>query len=189
MTRRSALAALALALALLACKNKRDEVPNPATSKYPATEDGVRQLLTDLRAGDARAKTRELKPVSADYKAVYADDAVAAKAAAGYDKLWATDPKAVIEADPAFSEIKVWKATTEDFQKWTEHVDKNFPGGYRRVAGMLKPGVTVYRWNFVKPGESGGVPFDGLIHVNGRWAWFPKPWRIIAVPEKAGSNE
>jgi hypothetical protein len=22
------------------------------------------------------------------------------------------------------------------------------------------------------------MAYDGLIYVNGHWAWFPKPWRI-----------
>ena len=31
----------------------------------------------------------------------------------------------------------------------------------------------------VLPGESLGMAFDGLVHVNGHWAWFPKPWRAL----------
>ena len=41
-----------------------------------------------------------------------------------------------------------------------------------------KPGLTVYRWKYTKPGEPLGMAYDGLIYVNGHWAWFPKPWRI-----------
>lgn len=24
-----------------------------------------------------------------------------------------------------------------------------------------------------------GMAYDGLIYVNGHWAWFPKPWRVL----------
>ena len=45
-----------------------------------------------------------------------------------------------------------------------------FPGGYKRVADKFKPGLTVYRWKYVKPGEKLGMSFDGLVYVNNHWA-------------------
>ena len=42
-----------------------------------------------------------------------------------------------------------------------------FPGGYKAVLPHLKPGNAIVRFKFVKPGETHGMAFDGLIHVNG----------------------
>lgn len=175
MTRRSLLVFVALAFAVVACKK---EGGGAATSKYPGTEEGARQLLTDLRtSSDAKGMTLALKPSSDDYKAVFVGDA-AAKAEAGYEKLW-SDPKAVIAASPANTELLLSKATTDDLQKWTSEAEANFPGGYKRVADKFKPGLTVYRWKYAKPGEKLGMAFDGLVFVNNHWAWFPKPWRVL----------
>jgi len=173
MTRRSVFAFVVLALFVVACKK---EGGGGATSKYPGTEEGAKKLLTDIRSGDAAAMTKALKPTSDDYKAVFVEGA-AAKAESAYEKLW-SDPKAVIGADPANTELLLWKATTDELQKGAGDAS-NFPGGYKKVADKFKPGLTVYRWKYVKPGKDTGMAFDGLVHVNGHWAWFPKPWRAV----------
>jgi hypothetical protein len=175
MNRRIVLVIVTLALAAVACKKGGG---SGETSKYPGTEDGARQMLTDIRTSpDAKAMTLALKPASADYKAVFAGDA-AAKAEAGYEKLW-SDPKAVITASPANTELLLSKATTDELKQWTAAAEADFPGGYKKVADKLQPGLTVYRWKYTKPGEKLGMSYDGLIFVNGHWAWFPKPWRVL----------
>jgi len=174
MTRRLVLIAIAT-LALAACSKKGGG--SEATSKYPGTEDGAKQMLTDLRTSpDAAGMTKALEPTSADYKAVFTDD-FASKAEKGYEQLW-SDPKSVIGADPANTELKLFKATSDDIKAWTPAVEADFPGGYQKVKDSFKPGLTVYRWKYTKPGETLGMAYDGLIYVNNHWAWFPKPWRI-----------
>jgi hypothetical protein len=176
MIRRSVLVFVALAFTVVACKKGGGS--GASASKYPGTEDGARQLLSDLRvSSDAKAMTLELKPSSADYQAVFVGDA-AAKAESGYDKLW-SDPRTVITASPANTELLLSKVTTDDLQKWTPAAEADFPGGYKRVADKFKPGLTVYRWKYAKPGEKLGMAFDGLVHVNDHWVWFPKPWRVF----------
>ena len=175
MTRRSVFVVVALAFAVMACKKSG----GAELSRYPGTEDGARQLLTDIRtSSDARAMALALKPSTADYRAVFVDE-VAAKAESNYEKLW-SDPKAAITASPANTELKLSKATTDELQKWTSNAEAEFPGAYKRVADRFKLGLTVYRWKYVKPGEQLGMAYDGLVHVNGHWAWFPKPWRFLA---------
>ena len=177
MTRRCLFVFVALSFAVMACK--KGGGGGAELSKYAGTEEGAKQLLTDIRvSNDAKAMTLALKPSSADYKAVFVDD-TAAKAEAGYDKLW-SDPKAVISAAPENTELTLSKVTTDDLQKWTPQAEADFPGGYKRVADKFKPGLTVYRWKYVKPGEKLGMSFDGLVYVNNHWAWFPKPWRVLS---------
>lgn len=171
-----------LLLAAVACKKSSQDV-----SKYPGTEEGARQLLTEIRtSSDARGMTLALRPTAADYKAVFVDDATAARAEVAYDKIF-SDAKAVITAPAERSELKLSKATTDDLQKWTAEAQADFPGGYKRVASKFKPGLTLYRWKYVKPGEKLGTSYDGLVFVNGHWTWFPKPWRVIGDPGDDGS--
>jgi hypothetical protein len=143
---------------------------------FAGTEEGARQLLSDIRTGDARAKTQALKPTSADYKAVFSDDEVA-NAEAGYAKVWG-DPNVVMSAEPEQTELRLWKATSEELQQGASAA-RAFPGGYKQLVGKLKPGLTLYSWKYVKPGATAGMAYDGLVFVNDHWAWFPKPYRAI----------
>jgi hypothetical protein len=172
MTRRTFASLIILvALAAAACGKA-----SGGNTDYPGTEEGAKKLLTDIRtAKDPRAMTLTLKPSSADYKTVYTDD-FAAKAEPGYEKLW-SDPRAIIGADPANSELLLFHATTEDIKAQNDN-GKEFPGGYKRVVDNFKPGITWYRWKYAKPGETLGMAYDGLTYVNGHWVWFPKPWRV-----------
>ncbi len=56
---------------------------------------------------------------------------------------------------------------------------KQFPGGYRRLQGHLKPDFVWHTFKFVKRGESAGLAFDGLTRIDERFVWFPKPWRAV----------
>jgi len=59
-------------------------------------------------------------------------------------------------------------------------LSSKFPGGYRRVADKLHPDRIWAIFKYVVPGERLGMAWDGLVRVDeGRWAWFPKPWRVI----------
>lgn len=170
---------VAALLAFTGCdKGKDGGGGGAATSKYPGTEEGAKQLLTDIRKDEGTAKqmTLALKPSTADYQAVFEGDKAAA-AEKKYAELWSSGP--AIGAKPENTELKLWKATSDDLKAWTADAQANFPGGYQKVGAHLKPGLTWYRWKYTKPGETLGMAFDGLVHVNGHWAWFPKPWRAI----------
>jgi hypothetical protein len=120
--------------------------------------------------------TKALKPTTADYRAVFGDNA--SKAESHYEKLW-SDPKIKIGASSENTGLLLSKATTEELKSWTGEAMTDFPGGYKRIADKYQPNLTVYRWKYVKPGETSGMAYDGLIYVNGHWAWFPKPWRML----------
>jgi len=172
MTRRTA---VALAL-LLACKKGGGEA---APGKYPGNDEGARALLADLRTGEAAALTAALRPSATDYKAVFVD-AAAAKAEAGYERLWSTSTsKTPITADPAATGIELHKATTEDLQKWTSRAEEHFPASYRKIADQLRPGLTIYQWKYTAPASPVPKVYDGLIYVNNHWVWMPKPWRVL----------
>lgn len=159
------------ALAIAACSKA-------GAASQPGTEAGARALLAEfLKPGtDRAALTKALKPSHADYTAVFSGDD-ADKAEKAYSALW--DSKdAVFEPKEGQTELKLFSATSEELKAHAPAA-REFPGGWAKVTDSLKPGLTFYRWKFVRPGEDLGMAFDGLVHVNGHWAVFPKPWRAL----------
>jgi hypothetical protein len=59
-------------------------------------------------------------------------------------------------------------------------VNLDLPGGYERIKGRLKPGVTVYGFKYVVPGQTTGMAYDWLIKVGNDWILIPKLWRAFA---------
>lgn len=148
-----------------------------ASSKFPGTEEGAKQLLGEfLKPGaDYAALSKQLRPTKDDYKAVYGD--AADKLAATYDPAW-DKGELVLKPNDGQTELKLWSATSDDLKNGTGNANE-FPGGYKKVADKLQAGITLYRFKFVKPGEDLGMAFDGLVYVNGHWVIIPKPWRAL----------
>jgi hypothetical protein len=130
---------------------------------------------------DAAAATLALRPSLEDARAVFAAE-VADRVHAGYAVLWDTRP--VIRARPGQSEIDVVAALPE-ILAGDNPISRGFPGGYRGILPWLRPGVPWVRWRYHRPGTGAGMAFDGLVALDGRWAWFPKPWRVVGevVPQ------
>ena len=61
------------------------------------------------------------------------------------------------------------------------------PAAWKDIVDQLNPSITVYCFKFVKPGETLGMTYDGLIFVNGHWAMFPKPFKALR-PAAAGGT-
>ena len=148
-----------------------------AASTHPATEEGAKALLAEfLKPGaDHAALSKNLRPTQADYAAVFEPD-LAAKAEAVYGPAW-DGGQLVIAPKAGQTEVKVFSATSEELKSWSGAA-ADFPGGYKDVAAQIKPGVKVYRFKFVEPGQDLGMAYDGLVNVNGNWRIFPKPWRV-----------
>ena len=77
------------------------------------------------------------------------------------------------------TELLLSSATSEELQKWTGNAKDQFPGGYEKIGPSIADGFTFYRFKFVAPGAKLGMAFDGLVHVNGHWRLFPKPYRVF----------
>lgn len=146
-------------------------------SAHPATEEGAKALLAEFvkPGADHAALSKQLRPTKADYDAVFEPE-LAAKADAVYGPAW--DGGALVIAPKAGqTEVKVFSATSDELKSWSGGAAE-FPGGYKDVAAQIKPGVKVYRFKFVEPGQDLGMAYDGLVNVNGNWRIFPKPWRV-----------
>ncbi len=125
---------------------------------------------------NAAELSKKLAPTKADYAAVFAGDA-AAKAEAAYSPLWERG-QLVIAGKADQTEIKLSRATTDELKAGTGNASA-FPGGYKTAATLMKSGLTVYAFKFVKPGETLGMAYDGLVWVNNHFVIFPKPWRFL----------
>ncbi|MFO0749536.1 MAG: hypothetical protein U1F43_28275 [Myxococcota bacterium] len=142
---------------------------------YPGTADGAKAMVTDMLKGDMAAIAAKLKPSKEDIAAIY-DASVVDAVNEHVEKMFAE--LGGVGAKEGQSEVVFMAATSEDFKAGNDAA-KKFPGGYARIADKLKPGVTFYAWKYVKPGESSGMAFDGLVFVNGHWVWIPKSFRAI----------
>ena len=182
----STLLTAVLATALAGCGEDAADTPAAQTTQqatqqaaqdgaYPKTDEGAKALLQALPKDPALVG--RLKPTTEDYKALFAGDA-AAKAERFYaTNLWNGDAK--VGGDAGQTELKLFKATSEEIRSWSSTVEANFPGGYQQVGPHLKPGLTWYRWKYTEPGKDTGMAYEGLVHVNGHWVWTPKPWKAL----------
>lgn len=145
-----------------------------ATPRSQASVAG-RQLLRKFFAADAdhAALTASLKPGPGDVRAVYAEP-LASRLIASYEQLF--QPGAVIRPKPEHEDLITVFTTTGELRSGAPVLGE-FPGGYKKVLPHFIANVPIGRFKFVKPGESLGLAFDGLIFVNGRWVLMPKPWR------------
>jgi hypothetical protein len=157
---------------------KESDSAAAGTVDFPGDETGARQLLSQFfQAGmDKEALTKKLRPHSGDFSAVFKPE-VAKQVEEGYREPW-DQGKIVIHAKPGETELLLGWVTTGDLQKQNEAAAA-FPIGYAKAAPYFNEGLKIYRFKFVRPGEQLGFAWDGLIFVNGHWAFFPKPWRVI----------
>lgn len=85
-------------------------------------------------------------------------------------------PTGGIEAQPAgVDQVFVGPA---GLLRWPNPVSDQFPRGYRTIAGWMQPGRIWIGWTGDLP-SGGTVRFDGLVFAEGRWIFFPRPWRIV----------
>lgn len=150
----------------------------PDLKKFPGTEAGAKAMLAELVKPNADhvGISRQLRPTSADYKALF-DAPTAAKIERVYSKEW-DEGNLVIRPKPGQTEVKLFSAKTSDFKTMTGP-SKDFPGGWKLVGPHLVGDHTFYRFKTLEPGKDAGMSFDGLVFVNGHWAIVPKPYRGI----------
>ena len=143
----------------------------------PGSEaDAVALLNGFLDPGaDLIALTAELAPTEDDILSVYGEP-LAGKLIAMYAQMFT--PGARIGPKPGQTALIVVRDTTGALQRG-DAVLRDFPGGYEEVRPYFVADVPIVRFKFVQPGETLGLAFDGLIHVNGRWVLMPKPWRAL----------
>lgn len=151
---------------------------HPVDEPETAPEGSAKALLDPFVQpnADHAALTKALQPTHDDYLAVFEPD-FAAVIEESHRPLWES-PDMVVMPNEGQTEVLLFETTTDDIRAWTPEVKDHFPGGYESIHEKFQPGLTICRFKFVKPGETIGMAFDGLIYVNGRWVLIPKPWRV-----------
>jgi hypothetical protein len=149
-----------------------------AAKPAPGSEEEARAIVAEFvkPGADPAALSAKLRPTAADYAAVF-DEELAKKAEALYGPAWAAG-QIVVQHKPDQTATLIAKATVDELVAGTGQ-SMSFPGGYKKAAPRMKKGLTVYAFKFVVPGQQLGMAYDGQIYVNGHWALFPKPWRLL----------
>ena len=148
--------------------------PDPALAR--ALGDARLLLQPFLQPGaDCAALTAALHPRPEDHALAF-EPAWAGLARSAYERIF-QDPRAVIAPKPGQTELLLAAATAEQLR--SQAPPRTFPGGFAELGPALRPGAIWLCWKFVEPGRSLGMAFDGLCRIEGRFAWFPKAWRVI----------
>ncbi len=142
--------------------------------------DELAQARTLLEAflnpdADLKALTAKLRPTAEEVAQVYAEP-FATRLHEFYEPAWDLG-KQVIGPKEGQTALLVDGVPSESIRAWDGTAKEILPGGYEEVKDFIKPGFIVHRFKFVKPGETSGMAFDGLIKVGQHWIILPKPWR------------
>ncbi|MCT7973039.1 hypothetical protein [Laspinema olomoucense] len=152
-----------------------------STSDYLRIEASAVKLLAAFGATRERAVLGEiaresLQPRDEDYAQIFVPEA-AEIAQKGYKELWAQSP--VPQPQPGQTEILIALGRAEELSS-ESGIAEVFPGGYQSIAHYLLPDKVWLTWKYVKPGETSGMTYDGLVWLEDRFAWFPKPWKVLS---------
>lgn len=131
----------------------------------PATVAGAKAVVADLQKDVANLD--KVIPSPDELKAIFSD-AAAADAVAKHVQAMMSQKPEIAKGDP-----QVFCASSEDVKAWKPEVEREFPGGYKRVGPKLGPGLTVCKFKI------GGTSYDALINVKGKWYFVPKSFRAL----------
>jgi hypothetical protein len=155
-----------------------DPVTQQASGDGPGSIVEANALLARFLApnADRAALARALQPSLADYRAIF-EQSFADKAYEFFVPDWqnGTMIRDMIDIRQDQTELLVYAASSDRLRNGRLDI---LPGKYERVAGMIRAGITIYSWEFVKPGKKFGMAYDGLYYVNDHWVVIPCPDRI-----------
>jgi hypothetical protein len=132
------------------------------------------RAMLEQRFAYGDASSAPWRPEPEDYDRVF-NASVAAGLRFVYDVMWEDPP--IIGGRPEQTLIHIEASWSH--QIGTPAAANAFPGGYGRVAPLLRPNLPWVCFTFTEPGDLAGMAFDGLVLLDDRWVWFPKPWRSV----------
>ena len=147
-----------------------------ANAIVKALSELVMPVVAALVGPDGPAHVEALRPRDDDYSSVF-DGAIVSPVRSAYEPLWRTTPK-LERPVPGALTVRVDAAPAGMLREDNE-LSRRFPGGYRALAPHLRPEPIWFVWQYLRPGESAGMRYDGLVRLPDRWVWFPKPYRIV----------
>lgn len=111
-------------------------------------------------------------PRAEDYARVFTA-AIAPAMELHFSSLWAQRPEVTAQVEQ--TELQLWSARGDQLGGDTP----GFPGGYKALAAHLVPDRIWSAWKYVRQGATLGMAYDGLVWLDDRFVWFPKPWRAL----------
>jgi hypothetical protein len=133
-------------------------------------------LLTAVAQDPAGPLAQSLQPRDADWALAFVPDAATA-ARAAYAAAWPEAPR--VRRAPADARLQMALCPAA-LLGGTHALARDFPSGYAQVQTLLQPQRVWAAWKLVPPGQTAGMAYDGLVWLDDHWAWFPKPWRVLA---------
>ena len=141
----------------------------------------LKQQLTPLLYALAQDRdgrvAASLRPQAADFLLAFVPDAAVA-ASEAYEAAALTARVAPVSA--MGNEVQLALAPAGMLGD-DNALSRQFPSGYRAIAHLLAPERIWARWKYVRRGEAAGISYDGLVWLDDRWVWFPKPYRVLSA--------
>jgi len=94
----------------------------------------------------------------------------------GYTVFWNNLP--ALPVKPEHTEIRAVAVWSQDLGADTPRANA-FPLLYREIEPFLQPGVIWVICEVAVPGRKPRARLDGFVPVDGRWRWFPRPYRVL----------
>jgi hypothetical protein len=133
-------------------------------------------LLTALTQDTEGHLTAQLRPRPGDAERVFVPE-VAKATSEAYEKLWTITPPRIARASSG-SRIACHLSPAGMLAE-PNLLSREFSGGWRAVASLLQPQRVWAAWKVIELGKAAGMAYDGLVWVDDRWVWYPKPYRVM----------
>lgn len=133
-------------------------------------------VLAALVGPEGPAALESLRPRAEDYALVFRGD-VAEATRAAYERIWRSPPE--MERLESGELVLRVDAAPAGMLREDNELSRRFPGGYRALAPYLQPHRIWFVWRYVRAGDEAGTRHDGVVRIDDRWAWFPKPYRVV----------
>lgn len=128
-----------------------------------------------MPGADPRVLTQALRPRDEDYGLVFRSD-IAEGLRSTYTELWGTNP--VIQRKSHQTALIARACPASAFVQGNPMMSF-FPGGYAGIAEYLQPDRIWVAWKFVAGGETIGMAYEGLVKLDDRFVWFPRPYIVL----------
>lgn len=127
---------------------------------------------------DRAALVAELMPRSGDFAKAFRAD-IAPQVEQAFAALMQSGlPE--IDPQPGQTQVSV-HACPAGFLGQKNPLSAPFPSEYASLAPYLIRKRVWLVWHYTQPGATDGITYNGLVFLDDHWAWFPKPYQVIAT--------
>jgi hypothetical protein len=132
--------------------------------------------LAALVGPEGPAALEAMRPRAEDFPRVFATE-VAQLARTAFEQAWKTPP-IFQRLQDAELELRV-QAAPAGMLGGPNELSRHFPEGYRALAQYLRSDRIWFTWQYLQPGAESGVRYDGVVRLDDRLVWFPRPYRVL----------